>query len=273
MTWPQLEMIGQVRRLAEDDPRLSAVLMYGSFIKGEGDQYSDIEFYLFYERPLDHLEWVGGLRPVEMFFKNEHGTEVAVFDNLVRGEFHFLPAGEIGVVKSWEGLTSFEYAEEMILVDKAGALREALDGISRQRPRHDRPESVQWLAESLINDLIMTANLIRRGEAAHAQAAFQPLLKYLLWLMRLADGADNHWESPTKRLEAELSPGWYEIYTACVPTADLSTLTAAHNQAAGAARRLLTLLRAPAALSALLDRLPPLSPELGLADCQHTETP
>ena len=254
-SFPQPQMIEKVRARAEEDERLSAVLMYGSFIKGEGDQFSDIEFYLFFERELDHRQWVAGIRPVEMFFTNEHGTEVAVFDNLVRGEFHFLPAGEVRVVKTWEGLTSFEHADQMILVDKKGDLHSVLSGISRERPRHDGAESIRWLAESLINILLMTENLIRRGEAAHAQQNFQFILKYLLWLVRLASRADNHWESPTKRLEAELTREWYEEYTACVPTAEPAMLSDCYRNSLALTGRLFRKLDVPADLGRLLARL------------------
>lgn len=44
----QLEMIKRVKTLALENSNISAVLMYGSFMKGEGDQFSDIEFYTFY---------------------------------------------------------------------------------------------------------------------------------------------------------------------------------------------------------------------------------
>ena len=255
ISFPQPQMIEKVRAMAAGDERLSAVLMYGSFIKGEGDQFSDIEFYLFFERELDHRQWVAGIRPVEMFFTNEHGTEVAVFDNLVRGEFHFLPAEEVGVVKTWAGLTSFEHADQMILVDKKGALLSVLNSISRERPRHDGAESIRWLAESLINNILMTENLIQRGENAHAQQNFQFILKYLLWLIRLAGRADNHWESPTKRLEVELTREWYEDYIACVPTAEPDVLSACYRKSLTLARRLFQDLGVPADLRRLLDRL------------------
>ncbi|HYN89578.1 MAG TPA: lincosamide nucleotidyltransferase Lnu(B), partial [Ardenticatenaceae bacterium] len=43
----QEEMIARVRQLCHADERVVAALMYGSFTKGEGDGFSDIEFYLF----------------------------------------------------------------------------------------------------------------------------------------------------------------------------------------------------------------------------------
>jgi len=43
----QLQMIAKTKSLALNDKNISAVFMYGSVTKNEGDQYSDIEFYIF----------------------------------------------------------------------------------------------------------------------------------------------------------------------------------------------------------------------------------
>ena len=213
----QIEMIEKVKALAFNDQKVSVLLMYGSFIKNEGDQYSDIEFYLFYRHDFDHRAWVGQIRPLKFYFTNEFGTEVALFDNLIRGEFHFSPVEEITVVKSWEGLTSFEYADRMSLVDKDGCLKEVLTGISQDRPRHDYRDQIEWLAQSFLNNIILTRNVLRRGDLAHAQQCFQFVQKYLMWLIRLADAADKHWENPSKNFQAEVTAEHYAAYAACVP--------------------------------------------------------
>ena len=253
----QLEMIEAVKNIALADDSVSAVLMYGSFIKGEGDQYSDIEFYIFFHRDFDHREFVSRVRPLLMFFQNEFGTEVAVFDNLIRGEFHFAPAAEIDLIKAWEGLTSFEYADQMSLVDKEGKLAAVLAAITRRRPKHDTAEHIRWLAESLINNLLMVGNLIQRGEAAHAQACFQFILKYLVWFIRLADAADNHWESPTKKLEQEISPAWYVKYRQCPPTIEPADLRNSLGRSVALAEELFAVLKVPDDLKKLLSRLSP----------------
>jgi lincosamide nucleotidyltransferase len=46
---PQEVMIERVRELSERDGRVVSTLMYGSFALGQGDRFSDIEFYLFFE--------------------------------------------------------------------------------------------------------------------------------------------------------------------------------------------------------------------------------
>lgn len=255
MSLVQTEMIATVEALAAADENVSAVLMYGSFIKGEGDQYSDVEFYIFHRRDFDHRAWVEKVRPLRLFFTNEFGTEVAVFDNLIRGEFHFSSIDEIDVVKSWEGLTSFEHADRMPLVDKDGRLAEVLAGISRERPRHDRPDQIVWLAESLLNNLIMVDNIIRRGDLAHAQQGFQFIQKYLIWLIRLADGADTHWENPSKNLRGEISADWYRAYAACVPTLEFNSLQPAFTAALEASAKLFERLEVGGACGAILKDL------------------
>ena len=42
------------------------------------------------------------------------------FENLIRGEFHFLTINEIDVIKSWEGFVSFSDFDQMNLIDKDG---------------------------------------------------------------------------------------------------------------------------------------------------------
>lgn len=213
----QLELIDTVRRLALEDERVAAVLMYGSFIKDEADCFSDVEFYIFYGHEFDFAAFIRSVAAVEFIFTNEFGTEVALFKNLIRGEFHFKALQDIEIILSWQGLTSFEHADRMNLVDKDGRLAEVLGQVDRTRPRHDAPQDIDWLAKSLLNNLLLSKNLLLRGEYAHAQMVFQYVQKYLLYLLRLKNQADRHWESPTKRLEAEIPALDYQAYAACVP--------------------------------------------------------
>jgi hypothetical protein len=67
-------MIGRVRYLCRLDERLAAAMMYGSLAQFEGDEFSDIEFILFfYDEVLsdvDQEEWVAQIAPVRMYFVN-----------------------------------------------------------------------------------------------------------------------------------------------------------------------------------------------------------
>jgi hypothetical protein len=54
---PQEAMIEKVRELCNRDERVVAALMYGSFAIGEGDRFSDIEFYLFFDEEARWATW------------------------------------------------------------------------------------------------------------------------------------------------------------------------------------------------------------------------
>ena len=102
----QEALIERVRGLCEEDGRVVAALMYGSFALGQGDRFSDIEFYVFFEDGavggLDEEAWVGRIAPLGVYYVNEFGSGTAVFEDLVRGEFHFEAASDVGLVDAWE---------------------------------------------------------------------------------------------------------------------------------------------------------------------------
>ena len=55
-------MIERVRELCHEEDRLVAAMMYGSFAQGEGDEFPDIEFILFFDdyalKSVDQEGWV-----------------------------------------------------------------------------------------------------------------------------------------------------------------------------------------------------------------------
>ena len=65
----QKEMIERVRELCHEEDRLVAAMMYGSFAQGEGDEFSDIEFILFFDddalRSVDQEGWVSRIAPYD----------------------------------------------------------------------------------------------------------------------------------------------------------------------------------------------------------------
>ncbi len=103
-------MIEKIRELCGRDERVMALLMYGSFALAQGDRFSDIEFYLFFtDEALEDLEeeaWVSQIAPLELYYVNEFGNGTAIFENLVRGEFHFEAASDVGLVDAWESAWS-----------------------------------------------------------------------------------------------------------------------------------------------------------------------
>ena len=81
----QLYLINEFKKKSIEDCTISAVLMYGSFIKGEGDKFSDIEFYIFLRDDchIDKYKWISSVNPIALMFVNEFGTDVVIFDNLI----------------------------------------------------------------------------------------------------------------------------------------------------------------------------------------------
>src|SRR5690625_571654 len=84
----QLQMIDKTKSIAQNDKNISAVFMYGSFTKNEGDKYSDIEFYIFLKdkEKFSAENWVSQIHPLALYFTNEFGSEVAIFENMIRGD-------------------------------------------------------------------------------------------------------------------------------------------------------------------------------------------
>lgn len=210
----QLQMIEKTKAIAQRDKNVSAVFMYGSFTKNEGDPYSDIEFYIFLKNKENFSaeKWVNQIHPVASYFTNEYGSEVAIFENMIRGEFHFLKTDEIEIIKSWEGIVSFSDFDQMNLIDKDGLLTKTLNQIKIKSPNRITDENILWLSQSLLNVLLTTSNLIKRGEFAHAHQSLSNVQKYLLWLIRITTTQTQHWESPTKSLEKDIGPTWYSAY-------------------------------------------------------------
>ncbi len=122
---PQEDMIEKVRQLCDQDERVVAALMYGSFALGQGDRFSDIEFYLFFAEEasegLEEQAWVSQIAPLELYYVNEFGNGCAIFEDLVRGEFHFEAASNLGLVDAWEAAW-FPSLESAVLADKSGDL-------------------------------------------------------------------------------------------------------------------------------------------------------
>src|SRR5690554_3738313 len=132
----QLQMIDKTKSIAQNDKNISAVFMYGSFTKNEGDKYSDIEFYIFLKdkENFSAENWVSQLHRLALYFTHEYGSEVAIFEDMIRGELHVLTNDQMEVIKSWGGLVEFSDFDKMILVDKEDLLTNTLKEIKTKVP-------------------------------------------------------------------------------------------------------------------------------------------
>jgi lincosamide nucleotidyltransferase B/F len=228
---PQEIMIERVRELSKRDGRVVSTLMYGSFALGQGDRFSDIEFYIFFEdEALEGLEkeaWVGQIAPLYLYYVNEFGNGTAIFEDLIRGEFHFEAASNVGLVDAWESAW-FPSLESAVLVDKTGELSRRMDRLVRRPPDMDTPERALFLCRSLMNWTLMGSNLLERGEYARAEAFLTLVHTHLLQALRLVEGKSGNWLSPTRRLEEDASAASYERYRACTAGLDTEQLVCAY---------------------------------------------
>jgi lincosamide nucleotidyltransferase len=224
-------MIERVRELCDQEDRVVAALMYGSFALGQGDRFSDIEFYLFFDdeasEGLHEEAWVAQIAPLELYYVNEFGNGTAIFENLVRGEFHFEVISNVGLVDAWESAW-FPSLESAVLVDKTGELSGRMGRLVRRPPEMDTPERSLFLCRSLMNWTLMGANLLHRGEYARAQAFLTLLHGHLLQAMRLVEGNSANWLSPTRRLEEDASASSYKRYKECTAALEAEQLVRAY---------------------------------------------
>jgi lincosamide nucleotidyltransferase len=214
---PQERLIQKVKDVAVQDERLEAVLLYGSFAYGEGDANSDIDFYLFFIDEalsgVDPKAWLTGIAPIDFHYHNEYGVDTVIFEDLIRGEFHFVKSSDIKLLDEWDGW--FPSIESCMVLDRTGELKRHLERLIRQPPARSNDGSAQLVVDNLVNWMVMGFNILERKEYARAYT-FQALVhNYLLKLVRLVEGQTAHWINPGRRLEHEISKESYERYRKC----------------------------------------------------------
>ncbi|MEU6634891.1 nucleotidyltransferase domain-containing protein [Streptomyces rochei] len=218
------DRIARLRRLAESEPRLEGVLLYGSWTVGEADAHSDIEAYLYVEdKHLDDFDaraFLGQLAPLELAYTNMYGILAVVFDDLMRGEFHITPAGQgIEEVPTWEGMVHLPRPEAAVLLDRTGRLTRAARRLAEFRPP-EPAATAQQLCDELANWTLMLAHVLARGEVARAHTLLHAVVGPLqLKLCRLLRGSTAHWLTPSRALEKDLPAADVDRYTATTAAA------------------------------------------------------
>lgn len=210
-------LIATVRELTAEDQGLVAVLMYGSFALSEGDEFSDIEFYLFFDEDLDRVDrkgWLERIAPIEMHYVNEFGTDTVIFDNVIRGEFHFESASNLPEIQKWENAW-FPSPEAAVVLDRTGELTASVALFAGQPATKDNPATADFIVRSLINWTLMGANLLNRGELAAALTMLGRIHGDVLKAARIVEGTTVHWLTPSRHLEADIAPPTYERFRAC----------------------------------------------------------
>jgi lincosamide nucleotidyltransferase B/F len=228
MSLIQEQLIVRVKQKCRDDNRLVAALTYGSFTKGEGDQYSDIEFWLFFESldGLDTEAWIGDISPVHYITVNEFETHVAFFkEHLIRGEFHFKAASEMETVRLWPAIGP-PASDQMVIVDRTGKLH-AYIGEGKPSAAHS-VHAIERLCGQYLNWLLFGFNVLKRGDLAQAHMILGKVQGYLLWMVRLKEESTNHWLTQSKSLEREISRDAYQNYVECTARCENEDLVRAY---------------------------------------------
>lgn len=212
----QNKIIQSVRDKCIADEFVSACMMYGSFTKGEGDQYSDVEFYIFIEddkmEKFSSRHWVSEVYPIHLIFYNEYGTEVVIFSNMIRGEFHFLPVSKIEIIKSFKPTGLFPDPESMYIYDSTEQLKPLLDDLGGAGPDRMTDENVNFAFNNFVNAWLMGVNVMRRGELARSLEALTFVQRYILQLIRVKENTVERWLNSTKNLEEDISTESYKDY-------------------------------------------------------------
>jgi lincosamide nucleotidyltransferase len=228
-------MIERAREACQRDDRLAAALMYGSFSRGEGDRYSDVEFALFFADDalpqVDQRAWAAQVAPVLVYFADSNQHHTAIFEGLIRGEFHFKRESDIPWVASWRGNAWFPSLAHTVLLDRTGELARHLAGLVGPAPERDTLEQVERLALHFMDGVVFGTTVLARGEAARALEILSYNNRNLLHMARLHERSTEHWPTPSRGLERDLSPEAYARYQACTAPCERDALWRAYQEA------------------------------------------
>jgi lincosamide nucleotidyltransferase len=258
-------MIERFRDVCHADDRIVAVLMFGSFTTGEGDAFSDIEFAVFVQDEafdaLDQRSLLEAVSPVAAYYPDDYGHHTALFENGVRGEFHFMRASEVSIVASWQGYGWFPSLDSAVMLDRTGELSYYARALVGGPPARDGAGVLESLALNLVGLMLFGANLLNRGEYARAWALLSKAHENLLKMIRLSEGATEHWPTPSRALESDFSEAVYRRYVACTADARPVPLCAAWRASWRWSRELLDAavsrqnLKLPSTICERIDRL------------------
>ncbi|MBF0102443.1 MAG: lincosamide nucleotidyltransferase Lnu(F) [Desulfobacterales bacterium] len=230
----QHRMIERFKEACHEDERIVATLMFGSFAIGEGDEFSDIEFAVFInDDSFDEFEqrsWLDVVSPVAAYFLDDFGHHTALFKNGIRGEFHFMRESELPVVTSWQGYGWFPSLSTAVVLDRSGELSKYASALVGGPPARRGAPLVEGLALNLINLMLFGANLLNRGEYARAWALLSKAHENLLKLIRLHEGTTDHWPTPSRALETDISNIAYKRYMTCTASIEPSALCIAYHE-------------------------------------------
>jgi len=232
MPFLQQIMIETLQRVCHEDARVEAAMLYGSFAYGEADEFSDLDVLLYFDdealKALDQQAWAAQIHPIALSYINDFGIRAIIFDNLVRGEFHFDPASDIPKIERYRGIVWFP--SSAILLDRHGKLAHHLQ-VLIEKPQRDTPEVRATLCSDFLNRFLFSINVLKRSEVMRAVELLVGLNDLLLQMIRLDEKQTDHWITPTRAAETELSAAAYARLIQCTAPGNKSALWEAYRAA------------------------------------------
>ncbi|WP_386843266.1 hypothetical protein [Deinococcus taklimakanensis] len=228
-----MQLSALIRKAILSDERIEFALTYGSLAQGNGDAFSDVEFYLYTAEAvtLNLNSWVqqvlqGSEFQIHLSVVNEFGTPNFVLNGLLRMELHALPVSRMRELLDWP--SPHVYPNQMVVKDSEDRLRTLLDELA-QKPGPQPKAEAQDILDRTLNWLTFGLNVLARGERVRALELLGWVQGGLLRLARLEEASTAHWLNASRQAELELSDRALQRYRQI--TGGLDQLTAAYANA------------------------------------------
>src|SRR5699024_8661822 len=157
----------------------------------------------------DSAKWLNEVASYTLLYQNEYGTEVVIFENLIRGEFHFLSESEMNIIPSFKESGYIPYTKAMFIYDETRQLDLYISELEDPGPNILTKENINFLLNNFSNLWLMGINVLKREENARSLELLSQLQKNIQQLIRIAEENADNWFNMTKNLEKEISPENY----------------------------------------------------------------
>jgi lincosamide nucleotidyltransferase len=173
---------------------------------------------------------VSRISPLGLYSVNEYGNGTAIFENLVRGEFHFDGASDIQSVvgESMKDADWLPSLEDTLVLDRTGELTGRLRKVVGPPPERDEPGQIRFVCDCFVNWFVFGVNLFARRELARSLELLGIVQDRLLQMVRVLEGSTLHWLNSSKFLEREISATSYARYAVCTARLDRDELRDAY---------------------------------------------
>lgn len=189
-----------LRAFQESDDVIGAILI-GSAAVGAGDQYSDLDYFLYATEPNwpreKTLKWlqVFDLEPTVCYWSGVEKYHMVIDRTGV--DFSIRSASQRGEVRTWP---TIHFPDNAILKDVDGLLRDML----RARELGDFTASLQNTLHGCLYHSMTCAIQLKRGELVNARSRFSGVIESYICLLEGTVVRDLRWREPSRRLESRL---------------------------------------------------------------------